>query len=310
MIEVKENINLAKYTSFNIGGEAKYFIEVSDESGLREALAYATEQRIKFLILAGGSNVLLPDNGFDGLVVHITSGDLKIYSNKVIVQAGARLIDTIRESAKAGLSGWESMCGIPGSVGGAVRGNAGAFGTEVKDVLTKVQALNLQTGEVRDFTNKECEFGYRTSYFKQHPQWVVLTAVFALVKRVDTEDVLTKCDEVVAERTKRHLQDVACAGSFFKNPECAAYPDVIKMFEVDKGVECRGDRVPAGWLIDQCDLKGTSVDGALCSEQQANYIVNTGVATQKEVLELRDIIKRKVKEKFGLELEEEVTIIK
>lgn len=323
-LEIKENIKLAPYTTFGIGGEARYFAEVSGEDELREALAFAADKKLKFFILAGGSNVLFADEGFDGLVIRMVAeeGDKKvaIYRNKVIASAGASLAEVIRDSAEMGLSGWESMCGIPGSVGGAVRGNAGAFGTEVKDVLSKIRAVNIQTGEVRDFNNAECEFAYRTSYFKQHPEWLVLTAVFNLVVQPSSEgsnpsqdDALSapsaKCDEIVAERQKRHLQNVACAGSFFKNPVCTEYPEAIKMFEADKGVECRGGRVPAGWLIEQCGLKGTEVGGALCSQQQSNYIVNTGGATQKDVLELREIIKSKVKEKFGIELEEEVTIV-
>ncbi|MCD5384585.1 MAG: UDP-N-acetylmuramate dehydrogenase [Candidatus Pacebacteria bacterium] len=315
MIEIKENVNLAQYTTFNIGGEARYFTAVSGEEELREALEWARAQRMLFCVLAGGSNVLFADDGFDGLVIQLVtpiehrSKASVLYGNKIVVPAGANLTDAIRVSAEAGLSGWENMCGIPGSVGGGVRGNAGAFGTEVKDVLSKVRAMNIQTGEVRDFNNKECEFAYRTSYFKVNPEWVVLTAVFNLKKDLGVQP-LKKCDEIVAEREGRHLQDVQCAGSFFKNPICIEFPEVIKLFETDKGVECRGGKVPAGWLIERCGLKGTKVGGALCSEQQANYIINIGDATQKNVLELRDIIVNKVREKFGIELDEEVTIVR
>ncbi len=342
MLKIKENVNLAKYTTFKIGGEARYMVDVQSESDLREALAFVVEKNLKFTILAGGSNMLFSDDGFDGLVIRIAGGNVQFYNNSIIAEAGASLTETIRASAEEGLSGWESMCGIPGSIGGAVRGNAGAFGTEVKDVLSKVRAMNLQTGEVRDFNNKECKFGYRTSYFKMHPEWVVLTAVFKFNTDIDTEDcstnkasklstpsrplprdletsfapqspvssLLQKCDEIVAEREKRHLQDVAAAGSFFKNPVCTEHPKVIKQFEGEKGVESRGGKIPAGWLIEQCKLKGIRVGDALCSEQHPNYIVNMGNATAKDVLELRDIIKNSVKEKFGIELEEEVTIIK
>ncbi len=320
MIDIKENIQLAPYTTFNIGGDARYFVEVSGEEGLRSALVFAGEKKLRFVILSGGSNVLFSDDGFDGLVIRMVSGDdakkVVIYNNKVIVDAGANLTETIRSSGTAGLSGWESMCGIPGSVGGAVRGNAGAFGTEIKDVLSKARAMNLQTGEVRDFNTKECEFGYRTSYFKTHPQWVVLTAVFNLEVGLQSDNKivgvgpLQKCEQTVTEREKRHLQDVQCAGSFFKNPVCTGYPEVIKQFEDDRDTVSRGDKVPSGYLIEMAGLRGTArVGGAYCSDQHADYIINTGDATAKDVLELRDIIKKGVKEKFGIELEEEVTII-
>ncbi len=342
MIEIKQNIRLAPYTTFNIGGIARYFIDVSSEDELREALDFAYKERLRFVIVSGGSNMLFPDDEFGGLVIHISGGDVKFYGNKIIADAGANFTETIRKSAKMGLTGWENMCGIPGSVGGAVRGNAGAFGTEIKDVLSKARAMDVQTGEVRDFGTKECEFNYRTSFFKTHPEWVVLTAVFKLstvdeyeidrstnklskplspaahcpgfessfTSQSSSKSPLEKCDEIVAEREKRHLQNVQCAGSFFKNPVCSEYPEVIRQFETDKNTKSREDRVPAGWLIEQCDLKGTKVGDALCSEQHPNYLVNIGNATQEDVLQLADTIKRRVKDKFGVELEEEVTIIK
>ncbi len=163
---------------------------------------------------------------------------------------------------------------------------------------------------MRDFNNKECEFAYRTSYFKQNPEWVVLTAVFTLEKSKLPDYPISKCDETIKEREKRHLQDVQCAGSFFQNPNCERLPNVISQFEEDKGVKSKEGKVPAGWLIDKCGLKGMGVGGVLCSKQHPNYIVNTGGATAKDVLKLRDIIKDTVNKKFGVSLEEEVTIIK
>ncbi len=314
-IKVRENINLAEYTTFNIGGKASHFVSVRGEDELRQAFAYAGEKQLKFCILAGGSNILFSDDGFDGLVINIIGDAVTFYNGRVIADAGASLTGTIRKSGGTGLTGWESMCGIPGSVGGAVRGNAGAFGTEIKDVLGKVRAMNIKTGEVRDFNNKECEFEYRSSYFKTHPEWVVLTTVFnleaGLPSGVNLEvGPLKKCDEIIKEREGRHLQDVACAGSFFKNPICSKHPEVIRQFEEDKGVKSNGGKVPAGWLIDKCGLKGTTIGGAVCSKQHPNYLINSGCATAEDVLKLGDLIKDKVKEKFGINLEEEVTIIK
>ncbi len=338
-MEIQERVKLAPYTSFNIGGKARYFAEVLDEDELREALAFANSNKLKFFIISGGSNVLLPSNSFEGLVIRMVADSKsghKIYKDNLITSAGANLMNIIEVAGSTGLAGLENMYGIPGSVGGALRGNAGAFGTEMKDVVSKVRAINLQTGEVRDFNNKECELGYRTSYFKEHPEWVILTIVFKLCSFVSSRELasskplslaahcpgfqevnsleqavvkLKKCRENILEkRGGKHDQKVKCAGSFFKNP--LGTLEAIKMFEEEKGVESRGGRVPAGWLIDKCDLKGTIVGSAKCSEQQANYIINTGNATQKDVLELRDIIIRKVQDTFNITLEPEVMVIK
>ncbi len=312
-IEIKENVTLAPYTSLDIGGPAKHFVEVSGEEQLREALNFAHSEGLRFFIFSGGTNMLFADDGFDGLVIRmVVSGDknknIAMYRNNMIVSATVKTFDVIEAAGEAGLAGMENMYGVPGSVGGGVRGNAGAFGTEMKDVISKVRAMNLQTGEVRDFNNKECEFAYRSSYFKTHPQWVVLTVVLKLESGADSIKLKVWHEEILAKRGGKHDQTVKCAGSFFKNP--VGTTKAVADFEKEKGVEARGGKVPAGWLIDKCGLKGAKVGGAQCSAQQANYIMNVGEATQADVVELRDIIIKTVKEKYGVELEEEVTVIK
>jgi UDP-N-acetylmuramate dehydrogenase len=316
-LEIQEQVHLAPYTTFAIGGVSDYFVDVETESELRSAILFAQEQKVPFMIISGGSNILFASEKFNGLVIHITGGALKIYKDKVIADAGVSLETAIRTAAEARLSGWESLCGIPGSIGGAVRGNAGAFGTEIQDVLSKVRALNIQTGEVRDFTTKECAFDYRTSYFKTHPEWIVLTAVFKLVEmpEVVPEALINTCEETIAEREKRHLQDVQCAGSFFKNPVCTHVPEVIAQFEEEKGVKSKEGRVPAGWLIEKAGGKGRTVGIAISSKQHPNYIVNMAevdavpTLAGRDVLELRDSIKSSVQDMFDIILEEEVTIV-
>ena len=308
MVEIQENVDLSQYTTFNIGGPAKYFIEVANEEELREALNFARSKQLHFFILAGGTNLLLNDVEFDGLVIRMVGTEVKVYCANIIASAGATLFSLIVEAGESGLRGMEKMYGIPGSVGGAVRGNAGAFGTEVKDVLHKVRAINVQTGELRDFNNKECKLEYRTSYFKTHQEWVVLTVVFKLEGGADKAELKAEREEALTKRGGKHDQSVKCAGSFFKNP--IGTQEAIREFEADKGVKSKGGKVPAGWLIDKCGLKGAEVGGAQCSEQQANYIVNTGNATQADVLALRDIIKNRVMYKYNIELEEEVTIVR
>ncbi len=308
MINIQENIELAPLTTFGIGGVGRWFVEVGSCEELREALEFAQSKELEYFILAGGSNLLVGDDGFGGLVIKINLRKLEIDADKGLVVAGAgcNLLEVINQTAEAGLSDWEAMAGIPGTIGGAVRGNAGAFGTEMVDVVTSVAALDSQTGKVREFAQNECEFEYRNSFFKQNPQWIILSAVIGL-EAADGVVVKEKIAQTIAEREKRHLQDVAAAGSFFANPVAPA--EVCAQFEREKNATCRGSRVPAGWLIEKVGLRGKKIGGAQSSEQHPNYIINTGDATAEQVIILTSHIKQRVRNQFGVQLKEEVTFL-
>src|SRR3989344_7765799 len=160
MLKIKENIPLAPLTTFEIGGPARYVIKARKDDDIRDAVQWAKEKNVRLVVLAGGSNVLVPDGGLDALVVRIV-GNLYSFSEGVVDSwAGTNLLELIRALGAQGYGGWEKLAGIPGTIGGAVRGNAGAFGPEIKDFVTSVRALNMETGEERDFANVECEFSY------------------------------------------------------------------------------------------------------------------------------------------------------
>jgi UDP-N-acetylmuramate dehydrogenase len=310
MIDIQEHILLAPLTTFQIGGDATYFTEAHNEDEIREAIVWAQKKEVQFFILAGGSNVLISDEGFDGLVIHISpKSDMRQTpyptsgSSVWVSDAGCNLLSLIRASAEKGLGGWEKLAGIPGSIGGAVRGNAGAFGIEIKDVVTQVHALNAKTLEVKHFTNDECAFAYRQSFFKSHPEWII-TSVHVRLAQIDPAESLQLIEKTIAERHKRHLQDVKAAGSYFMNP--VAPHHVVEMFEQEKQVRARAGRVPAGWLIEKAGMKGASVGGATASIQHPNYIINTGNATSADVIELAERIKDVVERQFGVQLQEEV----
>jgi UDP-N-acetylmuramate dehydrogenase len=214
------------------------------------------------------------------------------------------LWEEIRAASSEGLGGWESLAGIPGTIGGAVRGNAGAFGSEMKDVVTAVTALHTETRERRTFTNIECEFDYRDSFFKQNPAWVVLTCDVEL-RELPAADSVAKADETVREREKRHLQNVACAGSFFMNPVAPQW--VVDQFEEEKKAVSRGGRVPAGWLIEKVGMKGEKEGGAQASPMHPNYLMNTGTATARDVLTLAERIRTKIANDYMTHMFEEVT---
>lgn len=305
-IVIKENVSLAPLTTFNIGGPARYFADVATDGEMREALHSAHDFGVRPIILAGGSNVLVLDEGVEGLVVHIVSKCFLFSGDELEADAGCDLLGLIREAGKRGMGGWEKLAGIPGTVGGAVRGNAGAFGTEIKDCVTKVRALNSGTGNIHEFSNSQCKFAYRSSYFKDRSEWIIVNVQIHL-SSIPSDISLYSIEETIKEREKRHLQNVKAAGSFFMNPVAPA--EVVAMFEKEKGAKAREGRVPAGWLIEKAGLKGAVIGGAIASLQHPNYIVNMGDATSHDVQELARRIKDAVKKEFGILLEEEAEVL-
>lgn len=316
MLEIQQNKALSDLTTFKIGGKAQYFVEVKNEAEIRDALGWARERDEPFTVLAGGSNVLIPDVGLEGLVIHITADRFAFINSTLEADAGCNLLSLIRASAELGLGGWEKLAGIPGTIGGAVRGNAGAFGPEMKDFLLWAHAINTKTEEVHEFSNAECDFSYRNSFFKKNPDWIV-TKVHIALENVESSKTrqgpaLPRSSQelieaTIAEREKRHIQDVRAAGSFFMNPIAPAH--VVAQFEEEKKTESRGGRVPAGWLIEKAGMKGATVGGAESSRMHPNYLVNAHEAKSSEVLELAAKIKAAVHEKFGITLEEEAVIL-
>jgi UDP-N-acetylmuramate dehydrogenase len=305
-LQIHEHVPLAPLTTFQIGGAARYFVEVHTEEELRQALTWAQENKQKFFVLSGGSNVLFADAGFDGLVIKMAITELVQDDLRITAGAGCILLDVITFAASHDLSGWSAMAGIPGTIGGAARGNAGAFGTEMTDVLVELRALHVQTGELRTFHHDECEFTYRNSFFKQHPEWII-TSVTVKLHADERSEIEVAIATTIAEREKRHLQNVRAAGSFFMNPE--APTSVCAEFTQDKGVECRAGRVPAGWLIDNAGMKGECVGDACCSDQHPNYLVNNGTARAEDVMILASRVKTRVRDTYGVQLHEEVTFV-
>ncbi|OGG80421.1 UDP-N-acetylenolpyruvoylglucosamine reductase [Candidatus Kaiserbacteria bacterium RIFCSPLOWO2_01_FULL_54_13] len=306
MLTIKEHVQIAPLTTFGIGGPARYFVDVRTEDEIRAALAWARERGLRFVVLAGKSNVLVPDEGLDALVINITSNSFSFSGTQLSADAGCNLLTLVREATKRGLGGWEKLAGIPGTMGGAVRGNAGAFGPEIKDFVISVRALSSQSGEYRDFVNRDIGFAYRDSFFKRDPQWII-TRVRVKLAKADPAASVRFTEETIAERERRHIQNVRAAGSFFVNP---VVPRAIQeLFEREKGAPAREGRVPAGWLIEKVGLKGARVGDAVASGQHPNYLKNDGKASAKDVLALAQKIKDAVRKQFGIELQEEAVVL-
>ena len=317
MLNIQENIPLAPYTTFKIGGPARFFCEAKSEEEILEALEFAQEKKLPFFVLGGGSNVLVSDKGFDGLVIKISKfpptgdhpqGD-KIKDTKIDCDAGCSLSKIVSESVKAGLTGLEWAAGIPGTVGGAVRGNAGAYGGTMADSVKSVRAL-----EISNFKNEDCGFDYRDSIFKHNQNFIILSVELKL-KKGDKAESEKKIKEILAKRKEKQPMEFPSPGSFFKNPRLIGgqavvkNKDLIKQFETDTGQKIRDDKIPAPWIIEEAGLKGKKIGGAMVSEKHANFIVNTGNATAENVIMLAAIIKTKVRNKFGIQLQEEVQLV-
>lgn len=305
MITIQENLPLAPLTSLEIGGPARFFVQVETVAELREALLFAQREMIPFAILGGGTNVLVSDHGFDGLVIRMRLPKVELSGERVSAEAGVDLTALVHQTAQWGLAGMESLAGIPGLVGGAVRGNAGAYGSCIAEITETVQALHADTLELLVLEREACNFGYRDSLFKKEPGLIVVS-VDLMLRRGDPEQIASRVAATIAKRAARNLQCDRSVGSFFMNP-VVADPELVRSFESDQQVVCREGRIPAGWLIDRTGLRNRRVGGAMVSALHANYLINTGSASAEEMLRLACLVKSEVREAMGVELREEVS---
>ncbi len=281
--------DLASLTTFKTGGAATYFIQADSAEALASAMKAACKLRIPFYIIGGGSNLLVSDSGFDGLIIRVSVSGLELVgTNEIACGAGEDLMSLVEFSAANALTGLEFSAGISGTVGGAIYGNAGAYGGEIKDIITELTLVDRQ-GQIKTVGPAYCRFGYRDSYLKITHE-VVADARFRLEKG-NAADVKNRIDEILATRAGKHPVDGKSAGSFFKN-----IPDKREKY----------GKLPAGRLLEEVGAKGMSVGGARVFEKHANMIVNNGKATSKDIRDLADILIKKVHDKFGITLEEEV----
>lgn len=283
---VREHEPLADHSWYKIGGRARYFLEVADDAVLPDLVARLHHNRIPLLVIGAGSNTLFAGAELSGLTIKLATERRATGGDRVTVSAGTLMPRLAADSAKEGRAGLEFGAGVPGTVGGSVYGNAGAFGREVKDGLVTADVLTPE-GQMVSLSNAECAFGYRTSAFKSdRPGWVILGATFSTT--ADQPDRIRERIKLV-QKHRRDTQPIEkrSLGSTFKNPP--------------------GDS--AGRLIEAAGLKGRRVGGAEISRKHANFIVNVGGATADDVLALMAEMRDRVREQFGIELEAEVRIV-
>lgn len=317
---LKENVPLAQYTTFKIGGPAKYFIETKSSEELINAVKTAEEQKIPYLILAGGSNILVSDQGFNGLVIKIQNSKFKISAKGgsaaggqktyyVIAEAGANLNKIINACGKAGLTGLEWLAGIYGTIGGAVYGNAGAYGHSISELVKQVEVY--KNGKVYKLKNKDCQFGYRDSIFKQGGG-IILSIELKLNKGKKSE-IQRVIKEIIAQRGKR-ISKQPSAGSIFKNVPVSEIDKtrLLKALDISEAEYkslVKGDKFPTGYIIEALGYSGKVVGGAKISEEHGNVILNLGQAKAADVIMLISMIKQKVRNKLGIQLQEEIQLI-
>lgn len=308
MITIQENVALAPFTTFKVGGLARYFVTVRSVEELQEALQQARQQEWPIFILAGGSNLIISSVGFAGLVIHVQIVSHAVENNHLTSGAATLMSTLVDESITAGLAGLEWAGGLPGTFGGAIRGNAGAFGGEMKDVVETVTTVNHHTGELRQWTNADCQFEYRGSIIKREPHEVIIEATLSL-EPGNKEQLRATADDHIRYRQEKHPLEFPNAGSVFKNtPVESVPPSALPQFEPFIKTD-PFPVVPTAKIIAEAGLAGLKVGNAEVSTKHTNYIVNRGQATGEEIIELIKQVKQKVEEKFGITLEVEPELV-
>lgn len=311
--KVKENISLAEYTTLKIGGDARYFFVAKNKEDLIKAVKSAKELGLPLFILGGGSNILFSDDGFDGLIIKNEMSDYGIresYSGEftIYAESGADLSGLVSLAQEKGLSGIEWAVGVPGTIGGAIYGNAQAFYFKISDFVKEIEMLDMETLEIKELSNEECTFSPKNSIFKKNKKLIIVSVVLDL-KKGDKEEISEKMKEFLSHRKKKHPLDFPSAGSVFINKEIKIEdPELLKKFPELEEINKSG-MIPSGFLVDKCGLKGKKIGQAQISEKHANFIINLGGAKAEDVLALIKLMKEKVKETFGISLEEEIQII-
>ncbi len=300
---VKRNIPLKNHTAFRIGGPARYFFEAKSKDDLLLALKMAKRFNLPFFnsrvkrgsqssrrakrggvfILGGGSNLLVSDKGYKGLVIKMMNDDYRILKNEIIAGAGILLGRLVIVATEHGLSGLEWSFGIPGTVGGAIFGNAGAFGKSMKNVIRKVEVFNAKNLKFETYNLKDCRFDYRESVFKKKKN-LIIVSVFLKLKKGKKSEIKKRMEKNIDYKKSNQPLNYPSAGSVFKNP----------------------DKKSAAKLIEDCGLKGKKIGKAKISWKHANFIVNLGGARAENVKNLINFTKKAVKKRFGVSLKEEI----
>jgi len=303
-LQLAEHAALSGYTRFGIGGPADAVVETTAAESFASALQAVRASKIPFVVIGGGSNLIVADEGFRGIVLKFGGHRIRIEGTLAIAEGGAVLQDLVDATIAAGLSGIHTMTGIPGSVGAAVYGNAGAYGHSISEWTRRVCFFDGETE--REFDNTACEFHYRESVFKKHKDWIVLSVELTL-QRADAAELKVKADGILAIRNEKYPPTMKCAGSIFKNYLLAELPEAVAQALPENVI--REGKVPSAYFLEQVGAKGMKVGDIHVADYHANLIYNAGHGTARELVTMIRELKRRIEERFGIPLEEEVQYV-
>ena len=275
---------MSKHTSFKVGGKADIFVKVYSVEEIKSVLKIASENNIPLFVLGNGTNLLVKDEGFRGIILQVKLEEISINGTEVLVGAGVKNAVLSKKLTDNSLTGFEFASGIPGTIGGAIKMNAGAYGGEMKDIVSEVTYLDYE-GKVCTINNSECEFKYRHSRF--FDEQAIILEVKLKLEKGNKSEIENKIKELLEQRTEKQPLEYPNAGSTFK----------------------RGDGFITAKLIDECGLKGYSIGGAEVSQKHAGFIINKDNATSKDIISLIEYVQKKVKEKTGKDIKLEIEII-
>jgi len=319
---IKRNVSLKSYTTFKIGGPAKYFFEAKGKEDLIEAILVAKSKKLPFFILGGGSNILVSDKGYKGLIIKIKNQKSKIKNtnqkSKIIeTESDALLSQIVALALKNSLTGLEWAIGIPGTIGGAIYGNAGAFKKSMKNIVREVEVFDAKELGIKNYKLRDCQFGYRNSLFKKNPHLIILSVTLQL-KKGNKLEIEKRIKEYLNYRKEKQPLNLPSVGSIFKNSKnfsagelgeedksSSLSTELPKEAKVRKRTKFSCD-FAAARLIEECGLKGKRIGNVKISEKHANFIVNLGGGKAEDVKKLINLVKKKVKNRFKINLEEEI----
>ena len=303
-VAISQGALLSRFTRFGIGGPAEVYVEARDEDGFIGALDVAKTSGAPYVVIGEGTNLIVSDAGFAGCVLRYTGAGIETDGAVVRAQAGAGLQKLVDHCISAGLRGLETMTGIPGCVGAAVYGNAGAYGHSIDERVRSVRFFD-GTG-VRVLNKAECEFRYRESIFKRRKDWIIFSTELAM-SAAESAELRKMADEIFKIRLVKYPSDMKCAGSIFKNLLLAELPDSVRGQVPERVI--REGKVPSAYFLEEVGAKGIQNGGIRVADYHANLIYNLGHGTALELCEIVGCLKSRVRERFGLELEEEVQYI-
>lgn len=295
---------LSNYTRFAIGGPATLLFDAGDEAAFVEGLQAVAEFDAAHIVIGGGTNLVVSDAGFKGIVLRYTGSAIREDKSLLRVVSGALLQDVVDRSVALGLKGLETMTGIPGYLGGAVYGNAGAYGHSIQELVRKVRVFD--GARVIEMRNEDCQFRYRESIFKKRKQWVILSADLEFSEH-EGEELAKTARDIRSIRDAKYPPAMKCAGSIFKNLLLVDLPSSVAA-EIP-GKVIREGKVPSAWFLEQAGAKGLRRGDIQIADYHANLIYNDGAGTAADLVAVITEIKSRVFERFGFGLEEEVQYV-